>query len=297
MHSPLVHFVLSALVAAGMASSALGQLTGTLTSGGATFTLSETPTDITSPSYTADFQPQGGTTADHLYAQWMFFRVSGDARELPFGNYGPAGGPDSGALTGTLSGDTMTYHFTRLDGTGAAQFTADWSLKLQAGATPGTATVTHTVTITNTTASPLTLSMFHYLDYDLADDPSGHSATGGLSGMTITKDSFAATYKPVTGPSLASPTAYQVAPGGLNSLDSLLLDSNVTNLNNTGLPFTDGDWTGAYQWDLTLAPGESRTIQFEMGVTPVPEPGFALAVAGFGLVGCLTVRAKRRKPA
>ncbi|HET6572174.1 MAG TPA: PEP-CTERM sorting domain-containing protein [Fimbriiglobus sp.] len=57
----------------------------------------------------------------------------------------------------------------------------------------------------------------------------------------------------------------------------------------------NNDWTGAYQWDLVIAPGGSATIQFEMGVSPVPEPGSVLALAAVGL-GLVCGRRDRLTP-
>lgn len=185
------------------------------------------------------------------------------------------------ALTGSLSGNTMTYSLTEKTADATTRFTATWTVVLRHGASPGQATVSHSVTITNPTASPLTLSLFHYLDYDLDDNSAGHSATGGLAGMTITNGVTKGTYTPVTGAS-----AFQ-ASAGFPPLDVSLLDDQVTNLNGSGLPMSNDDWTGAYQWDLTIPAGGSATIDFDMAVTPAPEPGavLALAAAGLGLLG------------
>jgi hypothetical protein len=260
-------------------SPACGQLTGTLTDGAATFTFNETPTAENSSTYKADFQPQGAGTADHVYSQWLFYRVAGDTRERPFGNYTRSDG-GTVELTGNLSGNTMTYSLTEKAADATTRFTATWTVVLRHGASPDQATVSHSVTITNPTASPLTFSLIHYLDYDLNDDSLNHTATGGLSGMTITNGVTQATYTPVTAAS-----HYQVADGG--TLDAALLNGTTATLNDTGLPFGPGDWSGAYQWDLTIPAGGSATIEFDMGVSPVPEPTavLALSAVGLGLLG------------
>lgn len=280
MRVPFVRLFLSALIAAWAASPAFGQTT--LSSGNATFDLNASPTGENDGfAYSnASFRPEGGTTTNHLYAQWLFYRVDGDTRERPFGNYAKTPtGSGSVSMSGSSSGNTMTYSITESAASGT-RFTATWTLQLQDGTVPGEATVLHSVSVTNPTASSLTLSLFHFLDFDLNGNTS-NSATGDINEMTITDGGMYGSYKPLTAAS-----RYQASTGS-PTLDVGLLDESVTSLSNGGLPVSENDWTGAYQWDLMLAAGESRTIQFEMGVSSVPEPGtvLALAAAGLGLVG------------
>jgi hypothetical protein len=279
MRLPLVRPVVWVLAFAWVAapSPARGQLTGTLTDGAATFTFNETPTAENSGTYTADFRPQGATSANDIYSQWLFYEVAGDNRIRPFGNYTRSDG-GTVAITGAMSGNTMTYSLTEKTAAATTRFTGTWALQLTHGTSTGKATVSHTVTITNPTASPLTISLFHYLDYDLNGDPSNHTATGGLAGMTITNGLTKATYTPGTAAS-----HYQVATGG--TLDAGFLNGTVTSLNDTGLPFGPDDWSGAYQWNLTIPAGQSATVTFAMDVSPAPEPGTVLGLAAAGLAG------------
>ncbi len=73
-----------------------------------------------------------------------------------------------------------------------------------------------------------------------------------------------------------------------------LVDTSVTNLNNSGLPFGPGDYTGAWQWDLVIGAGESATVSSSFGTTPpaeVPEPSsYALVSLGVGLMAALRFR-------
>src|SRR5687768_1599184 len=89
MRVPFVRLSLAALAAAWLASPAYGQTT--LTSGNATFTLKAPPTGESSATYSdVALRPDGGT--NHLWSQWLFYRVAGDTRERPFGNYTKTGG-------------------------------------------------------------------------------------------------------------------------------------------------------------------------------------------------------------
>lgn len=278
MRVPFVRLFLSALIAAWAASPAFGQTT--LSSGNATFTLNGIPTAENAATYEADFLPDGGT--DHLWSQWMFYRVGSESRTRPLGNYDKGGNPANGGVTlsGAPSGNTITYNFTETAAGGATRFTGTWTITLQDGVAAGTADVLHSLTVTNPTATDLTLSLIHFLDYDMGGSASNHNVTGGIAGMTVTSPLASGTYTPTT-----SASQFQAAETG--TIDVAFLNGTAASLDGTGLPFAGSDWTGAYQWDLMLAAGESRTIQFEMGVSSVPEPGtvLALAAAGLGLVG------------
>ena len=63
-----------------------------------------------------------------------------------------------------------------------------------------------------------------------------------------------------------------------------------TNLNDTGLPFGPGDFTGAYQWRQFLAPGDSATF-VETITIGVPEPA---TLSMMGLIGLVAVCRRRR---
>ncbi|HVK18591.1 MAG TPA: hypothetical protein VM533_16780 [Fimbriiglobus sp.] len=284
MRLPFVRLALSALAVTWIASPARGQLT----SGNATFTQLAYPGQESEPLYFSEFRPEGASTTNHLSAQWLFYRVAGDTKERAFGGYTKSDGGQL-TLTNTVapSGDAMTYAFTEQASGGATRFTADWTIQLSDGQAAGEATLSHSVTITNPTAAPLTISLFHFLDYDLTGEFDGHSATADLSGMTITRGSATGTYTPLT-----AATHYQSDAYG--TIDTTLNDGGISILSDGDSTFTNGDWIGAYQWDLVIQPGQSFTVEFEMGVSPVPEPGLVLTLAacGLGLAGL----ARRARP-
>jgi hypothetical protein len=226
---------------------------------------------------------------DHMYAQWMFYRVNGiggDTRERPFGNY--TSGTVTTGLTGAFSGNTATYNLTdsALLGT---RFTATWTRTLLDGPSAGAATLTSSLVVRNPNLTPLSISLFHYVDFDLNGTPGGDSATGGAPGLIQTDGAVRLTYLPGT-----LPSAYQGAtyPG----IQDLLTDSAVNNLNNTGLPFANGDFSMAYQWNLTIPGNSSVTLTSVTAITPVPEPAAVVAVAavGLGLAGLVRRRFKGR---
>jgi hypothetical protein len=261
------------------------QLTGQLTDGNATFNQLSTPSSLTSTTMRASFRPEGGATTNSLYDSWMYYRVAGDTRESPFGNYNPTG-PRDVLMTGSFVGNTATYNLTD-QVSNSTRFTATWTMNLVDSATPNTSTLYHTVTLNNPGATPLTISLFQYVDIDLSNVATGQSATGGINGMYSTDGTLVGSLVAVT-----PATAFQASP--FSDLRTSLSNETVTNLNNTGLPFSPGDVTFAYQWDVTIPAGGSTTIQSYMGVQPVPEPGMVLACC-LGLAGVGRLYHKRRK--
>ena len=57
-------------------------------------------------------------------------------------------------------------------------------------------------------------------------------------------------------------TAYQVA--SFATVRTLLTDTVISNFGNVGLPFGPADWTGGFQWNLDLSPGETKIIRSAM---------------------------------
>lgn len=271
-----------------VASAHAQQVTGTLTNGNATFSQTSTPTSVGSTSMRASFRPEGGTTANSLYDQWMFYRVAGDSRERPFGNY--SSGNITTSLTGNYTGSTATLNLTDVNTSpnpDVTRFTATWTMNLVDSATPNTARLNHSVTINNPGVTPLTISLYHYVDLDLADTAGNQTATGGINGMFSTDGTLVGSLIPVTPATSFQATAY-------STLRGLLTNNAVNNLTNSGLPFSPGDVTFAYQWDVTIPAGGSTTIQSYMGVQPVPEPAVILACC-LGLAGVGRLYQKRRK--
>ena len=135
----------------------------------------------------------------------------------------------------------------------------------------GAATLVSELTVTNTSPGPITLHLFNYLDADVGDTFTGDSASllgGDTTLMQVADTSVFDTVQYRAEESIA----YQVTV--FASLRSMLEDGDVTTLDNSGLPFAPGDFTGAFQWTLDLAPGESATVCATFGVNDgAPECG------------------------
>jgi hypothetical protein len=83
---------------------------------------------------------------------------------------------------------------------------------------------------------------------------------------------------------------FQIAPwsvlrDNLNAMQGV----GAADLADTGSPFGPDDFTGALQFDFSLAPGASQGL----GVTLIPEPASALQLA-LGLLGLAFAGRRRR---
>lgn len=242
------------------------------------------PTSLTGTGQAGGvFRNEGSTSTDHLFANTWWWRGAGDTREYTFGNASVVGGPTSaGAIVGNNLGtlDTGGYDYTVSNATAGYSFTAAlrWNITNPSGSM---AMVAYSGAVTNTGNTALAISLFGYADYDV-----GGSTVNTYS---ITGDTFS-----ITRPTGGGPTALFQGVGN-NAFQaglfggpprSILADADIDNLNNTvvGSP---GDFTGAFQWDISVPAGGTVTVG---GTMTAPAPG---AVALLGLGGLLAARRRR----
>jgi len=274
-----------------LAASCSG-LAGTITSGISTYTTGALPASQTGNGPTADLRPLGGTATDHLVRNWWYYRVQGDSRERPFGNYTKSGG---GTVTTTevSTGNKSTFTITERAANNSVRFNAVLAYTLSSGPSGSWALLEMALRVTNPTAVPLTVAFFNYLDADIAGSANNDSATLHKPDVIRITDPGGQVFYH----SAVNPNAYRVTAA--NTLRTALLDASVTNLNNTGLPFGAGNYTGAWQWNATIAPGQSITLYSAFGnVEPVsvPEPEtWAMVAAGAALICAAGIRRKARR--
>jgi hypothetical protein len=226
-----------------LAAAAPGQVGtgGTITHNDAVFRMADSPTVNTGVGTASmDFRVTGPAGTDHGYQHWWWVRVNGvDTREYCLAN----------ATSPSWSGSQGSMAFTNATYSALVVYTVT-------GGPPGSGRgqVTARLTLTNNTQAPLSLAVFSYLDYDL-------NATAGSDSATLLSSnrigiSEGSTTAEFYGPGAA---AYQVT--AFATLRGLLTNTTVDNLANTGLPFGPGDWTGGFQYNLTLpANGSSATV-------------------------------------
>lgn len=185
---------------------------------------------------------------DNVFQTWWFYRASGATQETQLR------APDSQVY----SGDTATLGWINVDGTNRFNATLSIVLDCLPAGQGYSGQVTEVMTIQNVSVSPLTIDLFAYLDFDLAEEPF---------------DDIAALVAPpghigVTDPEVVadidglSVFAYQVTDTQVTgSLRDLLADTSATTLANTGLPFgpPSEDFDSALQFQLTIPAGNSAT--------------------------------------
>jgi hypothetical protein len=146
--------------------------------------------------------------------------------------------------------------------------------------------LTWDVGVTNGSAATLDLVFYAYLDLDMEGDFGNDLATGAPDGFRVTDG---ATGFDLTFGSTAVADHFEVAswPNLRNALDGMQ-GSPAADLADTGTPFGPGDFTGALQFDFSVAAGGSQGL----GITLVPEPTTATLLA-VGLVGLALAGRKR----
>lgn len=236
----------------------------------------------------ADFT--GAGTGDQLYESWWFFRVNGDTRETAF------------AAPNTEDYTTFPA-YARLGWTnvsGRSLFDATLNVSVMDPGVGGNLFQEMTITAT----SNVTMTLFHYADFDVSGSAGGDSASLVSSSPDVNISiGDGVTNVPFIG---YGATAFKVrdynANGGNPSVLRDLTDNGVDNLDNSGLPFAAGDYAGAVSWTLTLLAGQSATFLTQFGTNapllpqsamPTPEPGTAVLMA-IGLIG-LAIQGNRAR--
>jgi hypothetical protein len=224
-----------------LAGAHVARAQGTITDAPATFVRNA---GAFSNSPSANFTGVSATLAqDHLFETGWWFRVAGDTQERFF----PV------PTTQNYTGDASTLDWTNVNGLNL--FDAQEKSRVKNVGGPSGYT-TMTMKITNTSASPLSIEIFHMADIDLAG--AGSDSAGLLyrnNHIRLTDPSGnVAEYKGV------GAKAYLVRPFGATDVGAVLGNATVDDFGNTGLPFGPGDFTGGFQWSLSVPAGQSRSV-------------------------------------
>ena len=249
---------------AGITSSAFAGSVFTLGDGNSTATFD---TDAGQINWMIDGQNQ-------LFTQEFYFRRSTDTRELRM---------DATNLNnvGNFVQDTNPFSDTRVDAF-SSLFTDGAGLEFETlftlrGNAPGSfsAALTEQITIRNTSNSAISLSFFQFVDFDLGGD--AFDDMGQIVGGNTAQqwdDGF------VLSETVATPMPVLFQMGSSFDIGSLLGDGVIDNLN--GSSSYSGDVAWAFQWDITLAAGDSFLISKNKQI--VPAPGALMLLGSAGLI-------------
>lgn len=217
---------------------------GTIASGNAEFTFFAYPTSNTSTAGTAALRTAGPTSTNHLYHTWWWWRLNGDPREYAFHN----GLANQLAPSSVFAGDRAVLSWPNVDNRGLA---ARLELRLIA-ADATSAVLVQKMTVTNNTGGPITLNLFGYHDLNQCG-LFNNAAESPRTNLQIVTDFMCGTVGQVFAPGASH---YEVASFPLVRLR--LVDPVADVLNDSGLPYSPGDYTGAFQWqDVVVAPSAS----------------------------------------
>ncbi|MCP4247090.1 MAG: PEP-CTERM sorting domain-containing protein [bacterium] len=253
------HFGVGLLLAVAMSASAMAQ--GVITDGNARYEFNNS-----SVPGSADFQPDG--TSDYLFQNWWWYRVEEAPAESNFLWF-----PTDQSYVGNVA--TL----------GASEPSFDWDLTvtLTDFAAPVTAKIIEDMTLVNTSGTAISVALFKYADVDASGDAGNDFAN--LVNPNFIQITENADFVDFVGEG-ADAWEVQDWPNLVNPLN----DASITNLGNTGLPFGPADFTGAFQWNLSIPAGGQVTVRDKLRIN-IPEPA-TLSLLAFGALAVI----RRRQP-
>jgi hypothetical protein len=235
---------------------------------------------------TAGFNDQGQISwivdgVEQLFDQQFYFRRSTDTREYVLGDGGLGN-------IGSFVTDTNPFRDDRADAFGnlyadGQGLEIETVFTLRGGnAGSGRADLAESITIRNTGLQSISLSFFQYVDFDLGGDSSDD--TGWIvNGNTVRQEDAEFSVAEV----VVTPAPHRWSVGNYPDLVDALNDDDIDNLDNNS--HAEGDIAWGFQWNITIAAGQSFIISKDKSI--VPAPG---ALALLGLSAGLVAPRRRR---
>lgn len=211
---------------------------------------------------------------DHVFQQWYWFRI-GETPERSIDTIGDPSiaGQTDNSVNVAYSNPAISIDitFTLVGGTAGS----------------GTADLGEIVRIVNRSNATLELHLFEYDDFDVSGTFDDDVAVRLDSSSIRQSDSRSR----VTVGTVPAADHWQISE--IPDLFDLLSDDFASNLGDGSTLGGPGDLAFAFQWDRTLAPGETFLMSKNKLVTAVPEPASLIGVA-LGITA-LARRRRRRK--
>ncbi|MEO6323899.1 MAG: hypothetical protein ABIT01_11975 [Thermoanaerobaculia bacterium] len=200
----------------------------------------------------------GVGTGDYLFEDGWWFRVAGDTQEFFF--------PVPNTTTCAAAAGTITW----TDVSARGLFSATNTLSLTSAAA-NTGELILTMSITNlSTVNPLVISLFHGADFDVNGTAGTDNATllNANNYMRITDTTAgAAEYRAFNPPA----NAFLVRPfAATTDVFGVLGNAVIDNFDNTTLPTANFDFTGAFQWDLTIPATGTASVSVALAGNVAP---------------------------
>lgn len=221
-----------------------------------------------SPSDTAGTSSFSTAFQNNVAFNWWYYAVAGDTT-------GSAFNTANNQMTATPAADrrSVVFEWANADNRNfAARMTA---CVYSTGGSTGIST--QRMEITNNTGAPLTINLYAYTDIDVAafgGDDSAIQMAGYANGNTRVSDASGIVFW------LGSNFTSWQCSAWPTLRDAIL--TTATNLNNSGLPFGPGDYSGAFQWTLTIPAGGTASANCMMSCNALPRSTAVSAASTYG---------------
>ena len=219
----------------------------------------------------------GGGVLD--YRQWFWYRLGSN--------------PEASIDTLTLGVNGVTdANFNGSPDTGFVSYSGAPGFKINvtftlAGGSPGSGNsdIGEQISLVNTSSQTITMSFFQYGDFQLTAPSVGGEVVSFTNSNTVRETGLTGYVQETVHTPIATHQEAEPFPVTIFKLD----DASPTTLSDNASA-GPGDVTWAYQWDVTLAPGQTFLISKDMQAA-IPEPSTALLV----LVGLLGLSLAKRR--
>lgn len=225
---------------------------------------------------------------DYMHQQWFWYRDGETGPETSLGQL-----TQTHLATLDLDGDTNDdFLLVRYrDANQSVEIELRYILT-GAATTALNSDLVEVISLRNTSNAPKSLHFFQYVDFDLADTSDGDTVvlTGSPANTARQTETLVHVSETVVTP---RPSHHEA--NIFSSTRDRLNDALPTTLNDNAGPLGPADVTWAFQWDFTLAPGQTYLISKDKNLRAevIPEPSTAL-LAVLGLAGAALAARRRR---
>jgi hypothetical protein len=208
---------------------------------------------------------------DQGYKYCWYYRLPNNNQNRCFSNFDTPT-RSGGVFSATPDQCTLTWPNAGVGPIPSERFNAIINMKIEDGASPNQLRVTATCKFKSLAVATITYQVFNLIDLDLkggAPNP-GPDDSVVVNTLTSTAMQTEASSSDFAEIAAITPTRWEIGP---SSSMRAKLNGGSADLNNSAAPYT-GDGAVGFQWSLTLAPGEERTLTTAVAInmTAFPPP-------------------------